>query len=97
MYQNGACYVTILARGPYPATVDGWACLTFEDEPWPVVGVYVKEEKRGQGWAKDLVNSLLRIHRGSILAKGGKIYAAVDRFPYRELCREHGYECVPWE
>lgn len=96
-YQNGSCYVTIAAAGGEQSEVFGWGCLTFEDEPWPVVGVFVREDCRGRGIACDLVESLFRIHRGAINTRGGKVYAATQRFPYERVCAKHGFECIPWE
>jgi GNAT superfamily N-acetyltransferase len=59
-YHDGSTYVAIMAEGKLtPENFVGWAAYTKEEEPHPVVGVYVRQDRRGYGYAEDLVDHLL--------------------------------------
>jgi GNAT superfamily N-acetyltransferase len=62
-HHDGSTWCSIIAEGAMsPENFVGWAAITKEEEPIPVVGVYVAEERRGCGYAEDLVNHLLTIY-----------------------------------
>lgn len=99
-FQNGSCWALVLFEGYslHPRNIVGWACLTMEDEPYPVVGVYVDPEMRGNGYAGQLVASLLELARAYILEAGGEVAAVSSRFKrYPELIEGAGYEFREWE
>jgi GNAT superfamily N-acetyltransferase len=99
VYQDGSCFTAINFDGKINSqSIDAWGCLTFEDEPWPVMGVFVRPESRGSGLASRLVVSLLAKHGAEIQRRGGYVYAAIARFPkYARLIHENGFTPIPWE
>lgn len=96
-FQNGACWALVLFEGYalHPRNIVAWACLTCEDEPYPVVGVYVDPQTRGNGYAGQCVASLLELARGYIDDEVAAVSARFKRYP--TLIRGAGYKFREWE
>lgn len=93
-YSDGSTWVSIMAEGKLsPENFVGWAAITKEVEPLPVVGVYVKDERRGLGYAEDLVNHLLVMYP----QPPGECYAASRYWSEWPRClSNHGLAHVEW-
>jgi RimJ/RimL family protein N-acetyltransferase len=98
-YHDGSTWAYILFDGPeaHPFYIAGWAAMTLEEEPEPVIGVYVDNESRAQGFASLLVAGLLRVGANQIKEKGSKVIAVDSRFPkYRRLIENAGFIHKEW-
>jgi GNAT superfamily N-acetyltransferase len=93
-YHDGSTWLAIIAEGQLtPDNFKGWAAITKEEEPHPVVGVYVTPDRRGCGYAEDLVNHLLTMYPQD----PGYCYAASrywDQWP--RLLQRHGLSHLEW-
>jgi GNAT superfamily N-acetyltransferase len=102
IYQSGECYAAIIFEGSAPEMkadqIVGWACITWEDEPHPVLGVYVDEDYRKQGYAPVAVHALLSCFSDGITESGSIVRAVTSRWPkYKELIRAHGFAVHSYE
>lgn len=80
-----------------PSSMLGWACITLQEEPEPVIGVYVDSYHRGKGIASQLISVLLTASH-KIVEQGSEIIAVQDRYPkYKELIEKAGYVQKNWE
>lgn len=96
LYQDGSCWVVVAWNDT--GVPQGWACLTCEDEPYPVLGAYVKEEARGKGYATACVSLLLDLCKEEISEREGAVYASSIRWPkYKTLIERAGFEHWEWE
>lgn len=100
LHQDGSCYVAIL-WAPNTETgewsICGWGCMTFEDEPHPVLGVYIDEKSRRLGYAGACIEALIDKHRDRVRDTGEYIYAVAKRFPkYKQLIERAGFKHIEW-
>lgn len=94
-YHDGSTWATVASRTAAPSTIVGWACVTNQEEPLSVVGVYVHEQHRRQGLASTLVRRLLA-DCGQHLTS--EIYCVPSKFPaYDRLLEAAGYAARVWE
>lgn len=79
-FHDGSTYCAIAYSAPEmePWQIVGWACITHQEEPIPVVGAYVSHDWRGNGVAPETVKALLEFVK---LREGSRVYAATDRWP----------------
>lgn len=93
-FHDGSTWVSIMAEGALtPENFVGWAALTKEEEPLPVAGVYVRDDRRGSGYAEDLVNHLLTMYP----QPAGECYAAKRYWPeWSRVLANHGLGHVEW-
>lgn len=95
-FHDGSTYACLAYATPEcePWQVIGWACITHQEEPIPVVGAYVAQNERGKGVAPQMVKALLEYVR---LAEGSRVYAATDRWPrWADLLSDFGLRCERW-
>ena len=79
-----------------PEAMIGWSAITCEIDREPVLGVYVADEYRSQGFGRVLVKALLNSEIHGIV-RGSVIWASTGRWPaYFEIMREAGYRCETW-
>lgn len=99
-YHDGSTWMVFAFHGPTfmaPGDIVGWACLTLEEEPQPVIGVYVDPKVRGVGYGSYLVQQLLMMNHKLIDHFGGEVIAVQDRFPkYKELIEAAGFKQKDW-
>ena len=55
-YQDGSCYASVLR---YEKRIIAWACLTFEDAEYPVIGCFVDPTQRKKGLGRAVSEHLL--------------------------------------
>lgn len=93
-YHDGSTWVAIMAEGKLsPENFVGWAGITLEEEPLPVVGVYVTEARRGCGYAEDLVDHLFTVYP----QVSGECYAASRYWSeWPRVLARHGLAHVEW-
>lgn len=102
LHQDGSCYASILFEGDptdplTPAQIVCWAVLTFEDDEYPVIGVYVDPTRRGKGYAQAAVDMLFQIHQSEVDDAGGVVYAVNERWPkYRPMIAARGWTHKEW-
>lgn len=78
-----------------PRDLVAWACVTNQEEPLSVLGVFVDELYRGDGLAARLVDDLVGITKEQL--KDGPVYAVSERFPkYVEILEKHGLSHLEW-
>ena len=81
-----------------PRHICAWACITCEDMPEPVIGVYVDEARRGRGIAERLVAMLMLLAKQVIPDDTENIYAVSKRWEkYKRLVEAAGYELKEWD
>ena len=91
-YHDGSTYAALLFN---EGGLVGWACLTKQEEPHPVVGVYVSETERGSGKAKLLLNALLQVYGPPV---NTPVYAVAENYKqYPSILEANGYTHLEWE
>jgi len=96
-YHDGSTWVALLfeSRTPTPRSLVAWSVLTLQEADIPVIGVFVDPERRGLGYATDLVGFILKTSKPYIK---DKILAVLSWWPkYSELIKEAGYEPIEWD
>jgi GNAT superfamily N-acetyltransferase len=93
-YATARTYFAVMAEGKMsPENFVGWAAITKEVEPLPVVGVYVRDDRRGCGYAEDLVNHLLHMFP----QPPGECYAASRYWSeWPRVLANHGLSHLEW-
>ncbi len=92
-YHDGSTWVVVLFVNKM---LVGWSCMTCQEEPYPVLGVYVDDDLRGQNYAYDLVVKLLQHCREKVT--DGKVYAVNNYWPhYKALIERFGWQHLEWE
>lgn len=90
-FHDGSTWAAVLFLGK---EIVGWACLTEQEEEYPVVGIYISDQWRGIGLAEDLLVALLQL----VKPTSRTILAVADSYPkYPELLNSMGYLYRPWE
>lgn len=96
-YHDGSTWalVLFLGEGMRAENIAGWCVVTAQEEPYPVIGVFVDPAYRGHGHATRLVSASLTFMRQHITTD--KIYAVAERWPqYERLIAQAGYEHLEW-
>jgi len=99
-HHDGSTWAYVAFEGPvvHPYFIQGWAAITFEEEPEPVLGVFVAPEHRGKGLARTLVTGTLELARAQITEYGGEVIAVSTRYPaYKTLIESAGFTHKDWE
>lgn len=102
IYQTGECYAALVFEGHSdeldPDELVAWACLTWEDGPYPYLGAYTDEDYRKKGYGGVAVRALLQSLSRAVEDGGSIVYADTIRWPaYREMIRRSGFACRVWE
>lgn len=100
-FQDGSCWAALCFLGG-ETTEDklvGWAALTMEMDLLPVVGVYVHEGQRGQGFGSSLVSTLLdSLVASGVIQAGDALFNSTWRWPrYEKLIADCGLRSLPWK
>ena len=98
-FHDGSTWAALAFDGPQdPEHLVGWACITQEYDVHPMIGAFVLESHRGQGYAPLLVTSLARSLLGEgVLSTGDKIVATLSRWGgYVDLLEGCGLVCEEW-
>ncbi len=91
-FHDGSTWVAVLF---VDKLLVGWSVLTLQEEPHPVLGVYVDSEFRGCNYAYDLVVRVLQGCREKIK---DCVYAVSKYWPpYKELIERFGWKHLEWE
>ena len=97
-YHDGSTWAMVLFEGfrRDPNAIVGWSVFTLQEAAHPIVGVYVDERRRCQGYGTLLVSGLLEKCRE--LVPAGRIYAVADWWPkYIELITAAGCKHLEWD
>lgn len=103
LFQSGPCYATVIgethAGSPLLSRqILGWAGVTFNDGPNPVLGVFVDEHRRGEGLGVHVAAMALSYLSPQIKAAGGVVAAVARRWPkYPALIEAAGFSHVEWD
>ncbi len=91
-YHDGSTWAVLLYDND---VLIGWACITKQEEPHPVIGVYIANTRRGSGYAKLLVSAMLSIYSNEI---DSVVYAVAENWPkYVEVIEQAGFTHREWE
>lgn len=97
-YHDGStwCCILFVGDGVRVYGIQGWSVLTLQEEPHPVLGVYVDPDHRGKGYAEQLVNHLLVCCKRHMTT--GTVYAYSGAYPkYKQIIEARGYSHLEWE
>ena len=91
-YQDGSCYAAVLR---YDKKIIAWACLTYEDAEYPVIGCFVEETQRKKGLGRAVSEYLLDVLD---LPSGTLVYAYKRLWPaWPGILASAKLEYVEWE
>lgn len=103
-YHDGSTWAAVIYAGePSPESIMAWACVTFQEEPYPVLGVYVAREFRGLGLADSALSAILReevmctYSQEAKQTDGNAVYAVSANYSrYPELLARFGFSHLEW-
>lgn len=97
-YHDGSTWCLVLCEGKALAkNIVAWAGVSLQETSCPFVGVFVDSERRGYGYAEELVCGLLD-YRRPVLEKFQHMYAASELYPkYKSILADRGWIHLEWE
>ena len=98
-YHDGSTWTQVAFEGQRrdPKAIVGWAVFTLQEAVHPIIGVYVSDSHRGQGYGTELVTSLLENCKDKVPA-AGRIYAVSAWWPkYSDIVAAAGFKVLDWD
>lgn len=90
-FHDGSTYAAVCLTGK---DIIGWGCLTYQEDKYPIVGLYVSKEYRGCGIAEDILVQMLTV----LNPKSKVILAVKESYPkYPIILNRLGYLYQDWE